>query len=352
MSYETPTKEEHLPTDECELCISSESFEHQLEDKHHVQVLESEHGHPHFLEYVDIRPDTIPERERGTPVVMFVGGFNTVPEDYRQMLLTFVQHGRRVVYCNPTRGMTPPEDLAVYAREHGVAPLIAAKAAEVAYLKDHLRLRHMALVGHSQGGAVACLAAAHLTDDVDLLILDTPAGLVGTVSTPEFVRRAADEAGAEAAYYATHPETISPTRTTPWRAAQIFVRESPDVRAREVDAIGHTDLIPLLRTMDRMRDHTGTGPDMYVVTAENDRIFTRKAVGANMQDLENTSVHWVTYADKSTHHSTDSHPPELLWSIMSEHAREAARRATSPTYGEPATRAPEPSHEPRRSVFP
>ena len=351
MNHETLPKEECPPTDGYESCISSGSFEHQLGNKHHVQVLDSERGHPHLLEYVDIRPDTIPERERSAPVVVFVGGFNTTPEDYRHMLLTFAQHGRRVVYCNPTRGMAPPEDLAVYAREHGIAPLITAKAAEVAYLKDHLRLRRVTLVGHSQGGAVACLAAAHLADDVDLLIMDTPAGLVGTVSTPEFVRRAADEVDAEKTYYAMHRE--NPTaQTTPLEAARSFFKERPDVRAKEVDAIGHTDLIPLLRTMDRMKGHTGTGPDIYVLTAENDRIFPPEAVEAHMRALKDTSVHEAEYVKRETTHATLSHPPEIFWSILSEHAREAARHAASPTHEEPATRAPEPSYAPRRSAAP
>lgn len=306
----TPDNSGDEKKNELESCLSEESFIEQL---NRVCVLEKASDHaeeqPSRIEYRDITP----ERMRHGCVV-FVGGLGTTAVDYTEQLRILAQQGRRVVYCNPLQGITPSEELATYAKEKGLPPLMACKAGEVLHVMEQLGIEHADVIGHSQGGAVSALVAAFRPEYVGQLILNTPAGIVGEKSYKELVHRVGEEFHAEQAFVERRAAEGDPTYKKAFERNAAAASTDPSYiewrRRVEIPSIGKTSIIPLLVDIRDRAQNGMPAPEVVLVTAQDDRIFTPEEMDHAIGDVTqgDTLVNrWVMYPDAAVGHGPVEH---------------------------------------------
>lgn len=313
MTFERPrlVSFEANENSEVESCLSEESFIEQLNK---VCVLEHAPDHadeqPDRIEYRDITP----ERLRYDQCVVFVGGLGTTAVDYTEQLRILAQQGRRVVYCNPLRGITPSPALAAYAKEKGLPPLMASKASEVLQVMEHLGIEHADVIGHSQGGAVSTLVAAFKPESVDQLILDTPAGIVGKKTYAELAPRIGEEFHAEGAFVTTKTAEGDPTYEQAFKRNAQAASTDPEYirwrREEEIPSAGATSTIPLLKDIRGRAQRGMPAPTIALVTAQDDRIFTPEEMQHALGDVTQEDAlvdRWVMYADPAIGHGPVQH---------------------------------------------
>ncbi len=308
LSLVTPDDEKE---NEVESCLSEASF---LEQLNRICVVEGVAGRAEEQsDHVEYR-DIVPERLQYDHCVVFVGGLGTTAVDYTEQLRILAKQGRRVVYCNPLQGVTPSEELAAYAKAKGLPPLMAYKASEVLRIMEHLGIEHADVIGHSQGGAVSTLVAAFKPEQVDQLVLDTPAGIVGKKSYSELVRRVGAEFHAEREFVEKKAAAGDPTYERAFHRNADAASTDPDYiqwrREVEIPSIGATSVIPLLEDIRNRTQQGNAAPEVVLVTAQDDQIFPPQEIEDALGDVTKSNAlvsRWVMYPDTTVGHGPVQH---------------------------------------------
>lgn len=319
--------------------ISKEDFERQISAPREIALGNES------LPYVVIEPERVVDE---TPVV-FVGGFGTSASSYRDELMNLAESGRKVVFVNPE----VHEDLADgEGVDANVPPVIISEAEALKRVLAAEEIGTANFVAHSRGAAVATAYVAEDPRRARKLVLDSPAGLTGKESAASLVVRAIKE-GAERIVGRERAEEDGES------AFAILRRGLFWKLTKEIPAIAHTDIVPLLR---RIQEHHTKGSDgtehdtvaVSVITAHGDKIFTperfERALGEDPFAIVDA---WANYSDKEADHGKISRPEPGAFPAILDEAGSPARAAAPERKSvilEMLTNSAPPPRERRRSA--
>jgi len=318
-------------------CISSESFLEQILAPKTIRLEDKENHLSNEASYVEIKPERLTSEE----CVVYIGGLGTNALAYDAQLHELARRGRKIIYINPVEGIKPSRELAEYADAHEIPQTIQNKAAEIELLMCTLNVGKVDVVGHSQGGAIATLLTAFRPNQVDRLVLDTPAGLVGNKSAGSLISRSIEEAGSEYQYAKQKFDAGDPSYLDAWKK-RIFNDERGDASrllwrlTTEIKGIGQTNIVPLLQDIQaghRQADEATLAPEVILLTAQNDRVFKAEEIATTMTEhgLAETKDDgtragivdsWAMYADRRAGHGfLTKNDPKLLAELVSGSSR-------------------------------
>lgn len=167
--------------------LSRAEFEKQLRD---TKKLETEHG---SVEYAIVEPETLISPR---PVV-YVGGFAHGRNSYVEEMFDLARSGRKIVYTNPIRGFDKgiSENVAALQQKYALPESVRAKVAALDAVIEAVRAgEDVDLVGHSQGGLLITLLGALRPAVVRHIVLQSPEGFQGKLSTPRMMAKFARQA--------------------------------------------------------------------------------------------------------------------------------------------------------------
>jgi pimeloyl-ACP methyl ester carboxylesterase len=160
----------------------------------------------------------------------------------------------------------------------GVSDTVLAKVLELEILIEHENLTDVDLVGHSQGGLISAVLSVHRPELVKNLVLQSPEGFQGELSTPKLVGKMAYEVMLQTADHFkeltkgnSHNLSASMTRNKSFTGE--FFRDVIWRLTEEVPGSAKVDLVPILEQIMSERRETGIGPMVTLVNAQNDSLF-------------------------------------------------------------------------------
>lgn len=288
--------------------ITNESFEEQFNKE---QVLS--------IEGVDDIPYTIvvPENLISEDWVVYVGGFGQGKESYLDEIQNLAQSGRKVLFTNPTKGITRNEDL-IPENINDLPKTITAKSEAVQKILERVGADNVDLVGHSQGAAVVAAYAAEHPNIAKRIVLECPAGsLEGDDSRERIMGRfVADKVAALAT------DTGKIAGKSGRRAGKSFSKEvfgdykNIGFRLREeIPGVAAVDIAPLLKDIKQRNE----GTEIVLVNANKDKVYSPERIENTLGDnpFEDYIDRWVMYESKKASHSAPVvERPGLLRQIL------------------------------------
>jgi hypothetical protein len=149
---------------------------------------------------------------------------------------------------------------------------------------------------------------------VGQLILNTPAGIVSRSDAKQLSRDIAGEFHAEKEFVEAKAVVGDATYKEAFERNAQAASTDPDYihwrRDVEIPAAGATSTIPLLKDLHTRAQSGMPAPEVVLVTAQDDRIFTPEAMQRALGDVTQEDAlvdRWVMYSDPAVGHGPVEH---------------------------------------------
>lgn len=244
--------------------ISEEEFGRQFEEQKSITI----DGKTIFYHAVE-PADPVSERW-----VLYIGGFRTTADNYKNQIKDLAVAGSRVLFTNPMEGIEAPEDEAL--TQAGVPQVIQNKAREVAALIGALKLGVVDVVGHSQGGVVAASLELMHPESTRALVLDSPAGtFAGNDSfKSQWKRERVDRTAAVASFLTDDQLKANASKVAP--TENVLADNTPGETAWRADyelpALAQAKLASILAAIKK-RQREGADQSITLLYNKNDQLF-------------------------------------------------------------------------------
>ncbi|MBA3788992.1 alpha/beta fold hydrolase [Patescibacteria group bacterium] len=246
----------------------------------------------------------LPLEPKSLEWVVFVGGFNSVPENYRDEVANLVESGRKVLFINPETPKTKNKPTPETKTLTSLSSLLQTEVAALAHVLEQEGIERADVVGHSRGGLLATGFAAAYPGHVNRLVLDCPAGIAGKEAPWTLMSRALSE---------QQSEGKDPADKERLKKGNAFLTQlTQNLKWKlldEIPAIAGSDIRPLLTRIHSDPRRIDNVSEVILIYAHSDRIFPSGQVEEALgQDPYKYVDRWISYADKGAAHGKISHP--------------------------------------------
>lgn len=266
------------------MVAGNETFERQFAETKRLELPNGD-----CVEYVTIRTAEGEQK----PWVVFIGGFATSKDSYKEELASIAQSGRRIIFLNPAFDRRLPEDFTADLPRH-IPETIRGEAEVLKKVLENEGVAVADIVGHSRGALVAVTLLSAHPQLARKIIVDNPAGIVSGMSLGKIAWRSLAE-------YRAHRGRGVGGNTPSDIIGELT--NHPITRIKELKAIANMDIKPLLKEIIERRKASGIGPkEVILLNAYSDRIFPAKeveqAVGASGTNRQDGGHNFLEYADR------------------------------------------------------
>ncbi len=264
MSLERPSRQ---GPDAKALIESSEGITHKK--------LLAQFDNPHTLELngkpVDV-VDIVPEDLKTEVPTLVIPGFSATPEALKDSIIRIAEAGRRVISAYAPHGI--PSERA----EGDLPPAEMRKLELLLSLLEKKELQKINVIANSEGAISVAVAAVLYPEKFENIVLVEPAGIVGTVSALELIRRTL----ADAADQASNKDLGRAQYPAPRSVGIKSILSNLVATVQEIRSIGQADITPALAEIH------SKGIGVSIIHAVDDKVFSMEKVlqmvHANMLD--------------------------------------------------------------------
>ncbi len=273
--------------------------------------------HEYYRDSIEVFDVTPIERLDGVPPLVLVGGWSQGPKSLTPAVEQFLGQGRRVISFAYGRGGD------VFSRPSHYPAVLEHKAAMIGHALDDLGISDCQMIGHSEGGQVATIAALHNPERVSGLVLWASGGLTGPEGVTQLGRRLIPEVAQHVVRFATDSTSRNAYLRSVHEGA-VYVAKNPLRNYQDGKAIARFDIVKHLQLL-RVQ-----GVKVAVLQASHDKIFPAEQIGGRLA-LGVVDAHASLAVRGATHHELVLQPEvtsaalgELLDSLWAMRAQDAS----------------------------
>lgn len=240
------------------------------------------------IEVFDVRP----AKEKTDVPTVVLSGWITPPQTFDKNIQALAEAGRRVIAADAPHGVNVKE-----YRSRGVPEVEMRKVEALVKTLEAKNILKADLVGHSEGGLVAVLAASLYPDKFRNLVLVDPSGIIGKDNLAHLSVRFTKDFLRQRKRIEKEEELAGAVKNL-LRRSQLPLLKSPRRALGEVTAISQADIRHLLENLKQK------GIGISIIHAVDDQAFPMERV----QQMVNTKQVDGFYSVQGTHNEILLHP--------------------------------------------
>jgi pimeloyl-ACP methyl ester carboxylesterase len=218
--------------------------------------------------------DVMPERLKTDIPVVFAPGWAATPTSFRENILAFAGLGRRIISVDSVHGIE-----AEGVEDHSKTEL--RKTAALVQALEAKGIEQVDLVGHSEAGIYATIAASLYPGRFRNLVLIEPGGMVGEDTVKRLLLGSIKDLAKQVADSVKNRKSKAPL-TRAFGEASKAIMKNPVEAARQIVAINKAQI------QDRLKALKAAGHGIAIIHGVDDTFFPmdkiQKTVSSEMVD--------------------------------------------------------------------